>query len=73
MLQYVEDVALMESRAKNVQATPNMFKNWMASVGEYAFLVFKSIAKKAISFQVKLLTPKNLEVIGKSKQIYITI
>lgn len=58
----------MESRAKNVQTTPNMFKSWMTSLGEYAFLVFKSIAKKALSFQVKLPEPKNLEVEGKKQR-----
>jgi hypothetical protein len=50
-----------------------MFKTWMTSVGEYAFLVFKSVAKKALQFQVKLPSPKNLELLAKSSKADIKL
>lgn len=73
MMKYIEDLATMEERAKNIQENPGMFKTWMSSVGQYAFLVFKSVAKKAISFQVELSGPKNVELIPKKNKVDLTI
>lgn len=45
-----------------------MFKTWMTSVGEHGFMVFKSVAKKALKFTVGTPSPKNLELLGKEKK-----
>lgn len=46
-----------------------MFKCWMSSVGEYAFQVFKSVAKKNLLFSVQLSAPKNVELVEKNNKI----
>lgn len=46
-----------------------MFKTWMSSVGEYGFMIFKSIAKKVLNYKVQLSSPKNLELIPKNLSV----
>jgi hypothetical protein len=73
MMRFIEDMALMDGRVKDAQETPNLFKTWMTSVGEYAFLVFKSVAKKTIQFTVQLDRPKNLELLSKTSKVELKL
>lgn len=68
MLHYIEAVAGIEANAKNVQTdSKNTFKNWLTSVGEYAFLVFKNITKKDVTVTIELTKPNNLSLLDGMK------
>lgn len=73
MLGYMQSMAKIEQDAKNIQVSKGWFKQWSASVGEVAFLVFKSTEQKAYTLDLNLQNPKNISLFPQGKQRYIKL